>query len=110
MRPLLLIGAIALLMAGSAVAQEKRIKVVAPPAAAAGLRGPEQAGPQTATEAPPETVAALPAPALPSAPVDPNACRTDCAQAYYFCLSGPDDQCPVRWSQCVSGCIAPPQP
>lgn len=106
MRGLLVLG-VALLIAGSAMAQEKRISVVAPDAAKAGLRGPTGAGPQ----APPEPLASpAPLPAAPAATPDPSACRTACAQAYYFCLSGADDQCPVRWSQCVSGCIQPAQP
>lgn len=106
MRGLLALGVV-LILAGSAMAQEKRISVVAPDAAKAGLRGP--------TDGTPEPVQApapiLPLPVAPPAPQpDPSACRTACAQSYYFCLSGADDQCPARWSQCVSGCIQPAQP
>jgi hypothetical protein len=93
-----------LALAGAAAAQEKRISVVAPDATKAGLRGPADTQPE------PEAPLPLVIPTAPAAPPsDPSACRTDCAQAYYFCLSGADDQCPVRWGQCVSGCIAPPQ-
>lgn len=105
---LVLLTLMALTLAGSAAAQEKRISVVAPAAAKAGLRGPE-----TAADRPGDagTQAVLPLPvAAPAASVDTAACRTACAQSYYFCLSGADDQCPVRWSQCLGGCIAPPQP
>ena len=107
MRGLLVLG-IALTLAGTAAAQEKRLAVVAPDAAKAGLRGPTDAAPEPARE----PLAILPLPVVAAAPPqpDPSACRTDCAQSYYFCLSGADDQCPVRWSQCVNGCIQPPQP
>ncbi len=93
-----------LALAGSASAQEKRIAVVAPDANKARLRGPEGAAPE------PEAPLPLIIPTAPAAPpVDTSACRTACAQSYYFCLSGADDQCPVRWGQCVNNCIAPPQ-
>jgi hypothetical protein len=106
MRALLALGLV-LVLAGSAMAQEKRISVVAPDAAKAGLRGPTDAAQDAAPEAP----AIMPLPvAPPASQPDPSACRTDCAQSYYFCLSGADDQCPVRWSQCVNSCIQPPQP
>lgn len=103
---LVLLSLIVLALAGSAAAGEKRISAVAPEAAKAGLRGPTQA----ALETDAATLAALPPSPPPAPPTDASACRTDCAQSYYFCLAGSDDQCPVRWGQCVNGCIAPPQP
>ncbi|MDQ0466392.1 hypothetical protein QO010_004185 [Caulobacter ginsengisoli] len=101
----LIVTLMVLALAGSAMAQEKRITIVAPDAAKAGLRGPAQPAPQP--EAPPPLIV----PTVPAAPpVDSSACRTACAQRYYFCLSGADDQCPVRWGQCVNSCISPQQP
>ena len=108
MRGLIALG-VALTLAGSAMAQEKRISVVAPDAAKAGLRGPAQAPGADAPAA--EPLAAPPVPTVPAAPQpDASACRTQCAQAYYFCLSGSDDQCPQRWTRCVLDCgpAAPP--
>ncbi|HEX4179905.1 MAG TPA: hypothetical protein VHY32_03870 [Caulobacteraceae bacterium] len=35
-------------------------------------------------------------------------CRTACAHAYYFCLSGgTSTDCPDTWGQCLSGCSYP---
>lgn len=32
-------------------------------------------------------------------------CRTSCAQDYYACRAGPDDEdCGSRWSQCLTAC------
>lgn len=107
MRGLIVLG-IALILASSAAAQEKRISVVPPGAAKAGLRGPE--GAAQAPDAEPSAALPLPAPAAAPPQSDPSACRTQCAQIYYFCLSGSDDQCPDRWARCVLDCGPVPPP
>jgi hypothetical protein len=67
---------------------------------------PPPARPAPATEAPP---AAPPVVAVYVAPrVDPSDCRMTCAQTYYFCSAGgEDDGCGQRWSQCVPACSNP---
>jgi len=98
MRPLLLASIIALALASSAVAQEKRLNLSPPKA---DLRGPTSADP---AQSPLDPIPVLPPVQPAAAPQDPSACRTACAQSYYFCLTGTDDQCPVRWSACVLSC------
>ena len=52
----------------------------------------------------------LPSPATLSASTSgaPQACRAACAQTYYFCAAGGEDEaCPARWALCRSACDAP---
>jgi hypothetical protein len=40
--------------------------------------------------------------------VDDGACRSQCAQSYYFCASsGHAENCGGAWSQCAAACDAP---
>ena len=88
-----------------------------PGAGTLGLRGADA----LAREAAPEQAEAEPAPtldlrplgggfgppplaSLPAAP-NPQQCRLQCAQDYYFCLAGDaSDECPQAWGQCRLGC------
>ncbi len=46
---------------------------------------------------------------LPSVAANTGQCRTDCAHAYYFCLSDQASiDCSATWSQCLVGCSHPP--
>lgn len=123
MRPLLLLAAVALALAGPAAGQEKsRFVLVKPqPKSEAGLRGRISA---------PRPATAPLAPAAPEAPAEPQLpdpvggaasvtwrglpdtggarqCRAGCDRSYYFCLSsGDDDSCPTSWGRCRTRCGA----
>lgn len=125
MRPLLILAALSLALAGPAAGQEKsRFVFVKPaPKAQTGLRG-------RVSMSAPKPVAEPLAPAGPQAPGDPQApepvgaaasvtwrappdrgaarqCRSGCDRTYYFCLSSGDgDACPTSWSQCRTKCEA----
>lgn len=80
-----------------------------PPAATTGAPvlpapAPFTAPSEAAVASPP--VSPLMSP-LPPLPVDgAGQCRLDCAQGYYFCLSGGmADDCPAAWSQCRAACV-----
>lgn len=97
---------------------QARLSLERPGAAALGLRGAEEppgsAGPVTdQSEAPAVSSFAdlglrpLADPVLMSTPRPPDAmaCRTSCAQNYYFCLAGGgSDDCAQVWGQCRLGC------
>ena len=98
---------------------QARLSLERPGAAALGLRGaerpPESAGaPAEQIEAPAAAASMvdlglrpLADPVLMSTPrpADALACRTTCAQSYYFCLAGDgSDECAQVWGQCRLGC------
>lgn len=106
-------------LSAPAVAQtEGRLSLERPDAAALGLRGAGAAQDLRAGgEAAPPSGETMAAPVLglrPAAgsavmssppPPDAQACRMDCAQAYYFCLAGDGtDECAQAWGQCRLGC------
>jgi hypothetical protein len=106
----------------TAASAQARLSMERPGAAALGLRGAEE-NRQVAGSAAGETTVGAESPAA-SAPVDlglrplagpvlmstprvPDAlaCRTTCAQSYYFCLAGDgSDECAQVWGQCRLGC------
>ncbi len=117
--------ALILAIAGPALAAPagagKGRMVIPTPAAAPKLRGAlaPDAGPVARGAAPVAVADAssgaaerlfLPSPTAASTPTSgaPQACRAACAQTYYFCAAGGDDEaCPSRWALCRSGCDAP---
>lgn len=115
MRRVPILCILALAIAGSAGAQEKKPRP-RPPAASPALRGPVTVAPMSRLAQPPsptDVSAAqslfLPSP-IASAPVGgaPQQCRLSCAQTYYFCLAGDSpDGCSANWGQCRSSCDAP---
>ena len=97
--PLLVI----LLLAGSAEAQTRASEAAKPKRAAAAAAQPRR----------PDDPAANPYPASvslqrlsrsPYQNMGGSACRTTCAQAYYFCLADGDGDCGGAWSQCNAAC------
>jgi hypothetical protein len=120
MRPrVIFLGLIALASLAASVvgaAPRGRIAVVAPQAAATGLRGsqtaagaPTKAAPKTAAAvpaAPPVTLALRQSEAAPGASRDEGGqCRLTCAHSYYFCLAGEDaPSCPTSWTSCLADC------
>lgn len=102
MRRLAVLLAVTLALAAPAAAQQGR---VAPDAAASLPRG-AIAAPAPRTQDP--VLALIPAPLPVATPIsagdDAGQCRLRCSRDYYFCLAGEDDQCPQRWSRCLSGC------
>jgi hypothetical protein len=118
MRRLAALALICLAIAAPAVAGPNgKITVVKQPTPAAsdsgpGLRGSQRAG-QTGGPAA-ATLSAIPAPLAQSwtQPIpqangaDAIQCRTACAQTYYFCNAGGDEDCSGRWAQCAASCSA----
>jgi len=121
MRRVLPLAVLILAVASPAGAQQKKSRIKVPPAAAAGLRGPVAAQAPAVRQSPipvamsPDISAQslfLPTP-IASAPVGgaPQQCRQTCAQTYYFCLAGDQqDECSASWGQCRSACDAPTLP
>jgi hypothetical protein len=115
MRRVLILCVIALAVAGSAGAQEKKARPK-PALSSPVLRGAVASAPisRAASPPPPVEISAaqslfLPSP-IASAPVGgaPQQCRLSCAQTYYFCLAGDAPEgCSANWSQCRSSCDAP---
>lgn len=108
-------------LAGRAAPEEPKAKPAAKQQLPTNLRGsiqPQSASPsarQTASRfvAPPGPagLALKPSVAAATPPPGPGAgqCRSDCAHAYYFCLSGEiNADCSATWSQCVVSCGHPP--
>lgn len=102
MRRLAVLLAVSLALAAPAAAQQGRL---APDAGGPVLRG-AIAAPAPRAEDP--ILALIPAPppviSRTAAGDDSGQCRLRCSRDYYFCLAGEDDQCPQRWSRCLSGC------
>ncbi len=80
--------------------------------AATGLRGALPAGgavqskmPDGAT-IPPALAQAWSAPVPQAGGTDAMQCRSGCAQTYYFCAAGGDEDCAGRWAQCSASCTA----
>lgn len=130
---LVLLSLAAPAMSQTAPGEAGRLSATRPDAGALGLRGADafvsanaEAVPQRPGAAEPAAALDLrplasglgppPLPSLPSlaslaslaslpAPPNPEQCRLQCAQTYYFCLAGDgSDECPQAWSQCRLGC------
>ena len=120
MRRLAALALILLACAASAqAAPGHKTTVIKQPAPAAdkalGLRGALPATTAaTSAAAAAGNISAIPAPLAQawSAPVpqasgaDAIQCRSGCAQTYYFCAAGGDEDCPARWAQCAASCTA----
>jgi len=98
-----------------AASEAPKLKVPAKPKLPTGLRGSVQPGaPPVALGARAPAAPALKPPLAPFSPLaatapDTGQCRTDCAHAYYFCLSGSvTSECAETWSQCLTDCSHPP--
>ena len=122
----LLVSLVLLSLAAPAMSQTApdeagRLSATRPDAGTLGLRGADAFVSVNAEAVPQRPGAAEPAAALdlrplasglgpPSlaslpAPPNPEQCRLQCAQTYYFCLAGDgSDECPQAWSQCRLGC------
>ena len=75
------------------------------PAKDAGLRGPQGAAADTAA-IPPALAQSWSQPIPQASGADAIQCRKGCAQTYYFCNAGGDEDCPGRWAQCAASCSA----
>ena len=81
--------------------------VKAAPAKDGGLRGSQGAtAPAAASAIPPALAQSWSQPIPQANGADAIQCRTSCAQTYYFCSAGGDEDCGGRWAQCAASCSA----
>jgi hypothetical protein len=107
MRRLALLALICLTFAAPAVAGPNGKITVVKAAPAAGRDGSLKGALPAGAQALPAPLAQSWAAPIPQASgADAIQCRTGCAQTYYFCNAGGDEDCAGRWAQCAASCTA----